>query len=176
MCTDEMATAVRGSTNHGQQRYFSVRKAPVMEVTDYVGEEETIQARAVYHSDPYALFSSGKEGEIVATGSQFLQTSGDTITAISFDEVGSIEYTEPEMPRTYLLVGVLLIIFALLSTGPYATLAWVVGPVLLLTAYWLRTSQLTIYTPSRRFDLQSRDDDLVDVVKSYQSHQAAVQD
>ena len=145
-----------------------------MGVQDYVADGDELHASAAFQSDPYALFFSGKAGEIGVTDSELLHVSGSTVNMIAIDEVGSIEYTEPKTPRTYLFAGIGALAFAFFGGGDIqglAEFAWILGPILLLTAYWLRTSTLTIYTASRNYELQSRHESLADVVEAYQQRQ-----
>lgn len=131
-----------------------------MEILDYVREDETILAETSVYDDPYALFFSGKGGSIVCTENRVIHADGEKFEDFSINRVDSIKYHPPKMPSTYLYSGIIVLGVAMLGfqTLPnFSTLGIVSGAVLLAVGYWLRTSVLTVRTPSKTFTFKSRD-------------------
>lgn len=144
-----------------------------MDIHDYVSREERVLAEVDIHDDPYALFFSGVDGRLVCTEQRIVYVSGKEVTDVSVNRVDSFQYHAPTMPKTYLYSGIGALLFAILDIYPDLTpLAWVVGPVLVATAYWLRTSTLTLHTPSESYEFQSRDDDLVEIAHALRERES----
>lgn len=79
-----------------------------MDILNHVGSDEEVFAQADVHSDPYAVFFSGKAGEIACTGTRLIYRERKKTITIPASEVGSIEFEGPRMPRAYLYTGVWL--------------------------------------------------------------------
>lgn len=137
-----------------------------MDVQEYLKNSEQIIEEATVRNDPYALFTSGGAGTLVCTENRLVYVEGKDVVDLSIHNVDSFEYRAPEMPRTYLYAGIGALAVAaifLLSESVYFPLTAVIGGVLLLVAYWLRTSTLVVHTSSSRHEFQSRDDDLMNI-------------
>lgn len=140
-----------------------------MRIQNYINEGERVRAQVTIHDDPYALFTSGKAGTLACTDNRVVYVEGKDVVDVSINRVDSFRYRAPVMPKAYLYSGIILLVFAVLgrsSFEAYSTLAFVVGPVLFATGYWLRTSTLTVNTPSESYEFQSRDDSLEDIAHS----------
>lgn len=144
-----------------------------MDVREYISRDERVLAEVDIHEDPYALFFSGVEGTLVCTEQRIVYVSGKEVTDVSINRVDSFQYLAPTMPKTYLYSGIGALIIAILEVYPDLTpLAFVVGPVLIATAYWLRTSTLSLHTPSETYEFQSRDDDLVEIAHALRERES----
>lgn len=137
-----------------------------MHVQNYLKDGEQVRVRVAVHDDPYALFTSGKAGTLACTDNRVVCVEGKDVVDVSINRVDSFGYQAPTMPRAYLYSGILALLFAIVGRGvypEYSTLAFVIGPVLLLTGYWLRTSVLTLHTPSETYEFKSRDNSLEEI-------------
>lgn len=147
-----------------------------MNVQDYLNNREQIVEEATIQDDPYALFTSGGAGTLVCTNNRLVYVEGKDVIDLSINRVDSFEYRAPEMPKTYLYAGIgglaLAAVF-LLSEPVYFPLTAVVGIVLLLVAYWLRTSTLKIHTSSGQHEFQSRNDDLMNIAHALRDREIA---
>lgn len=144
-----------------------------MDVSDYISSEEHVLAEVDIHDDPYALFFSGVDGTLVCTEQRIVYVSGKEVTDVSINRVDSFQYHAPTMPKTYLYSGIGAFIFAILDVYPdFTPFAYVVGLVLIATAYWLRTSTLSLHTPSETYEFQSRDDDLVEIAHALRERES----
>lgn len=131
-------------------------------------DEDTVLAEATVHSDPYALFFSGVAGEVTCTKTSLHIDTSDTKASISLDAVTAVDLQGPEWPRTYLYTGLATLAYGLVGGGlesGLSTIALIVGPVLLATGYWQRTSRLIVATSGRTYQLRSRDNALRDVAQ-----------
>ena len=144
-----------------------------MDVRDYINSGERVIVEVDIHEDPYALFFSGIDGTLVCTEQRIVYVSGKEVTDVSINRVDSFQYHAPTMPKTYVYSGIGALLFAILDIYPDLTpLGYLVGPVLIVTAYWLRTSTLSLHTPSETFEFQSRDDDLVEVAHALRERES----
>jgi len=141
-----------------------------MGIQEYVGSDETVLAQAAVHSDPYAVVFSGRAGEIACTPSRLIYSERKKTIDIPVNEVGSMEFEEPRMPRAYLYTGIAALLFALfggdISSG-LQSFCYVLAPVLLGVGYMYRTSVLKVFTPSRTYEFKSRDGSFPDVVSAF---------
>lgn len=145
-----------------------------MDVGEYLDQDEQIIAQARLHEDPYALIFSGEGGLITCTENRVVHIDGKNVVDFSINRVDSFEYRAPKMPKAYLYAGVFSLLFAIFGREAYpglSTLGFVVGPVLLVTGYWLRTSTLEVHTPSHSYKFQSRDDTLVEIVHALRNRE-----
>lgn len=141
-----------------------------MVIREHVENDEELLAEADVHSDPYAVFLSGKAGKIACTPSRLIYEERTRTITIPINEVGSIEFEKPRMPRSYLYSGVGALLFAVFGGSISAGMQWfciVLAPVLLGVGFMYRTSVLRIFTPSRTYEFQSRDRSFVDVVERF---------
>lgn len=89
---------------------------------------------------------------------------------IPANEVGSMEFKDPRMPRAYLYTGVAALLIALFGGGVSPGLkyfCYILAPVLLGVGYMYRTSVLKVFTPSRTYEFKSRDRSFVEVVRRF---------
>ena len=137
-----------------------------MRIQNYINEGERVRAEVTIHDDPHSLFYSGKAGTLACTDNRVVHVDGKDVVDISINRVDSFRYRAPSMPKAYLYSGIIFLVFAVLgrSSFPgYSTLAFLIGPVLLATGYWLRTSTLTLNTPSESYEFISRDNSLEEI-------------
>lgn len=149
-----------------------------MSVEELIGTDEQLLAEAATFRDPYALFFSGRRGSIGCTESRIVVDDGSETTYILIDEVTSMEYEEPTWSRAYLYSGLGALVYGLFGGGPEAGLAMmalVVGSVLLATGYWLRTSELTIYTARRPYSFTSRGSDIEQIAREFWNREPVTQ-
>jgi len=144
-----------------------------MDVHDYVSKDERVLAEVDIHDDPYALFFSGVDGTLVCTEQRIVYVSGKEVIDVSINRVDSFQYEAPTMPKAYLYSGIGALLFAILDIYPDLNpFCYVIAPVLIATAYWLRTSTLSLHTPSETFKFQSRDDDLVEIAHALRERES----
>lgn len=137
-------------------------------------ESERLLAEAPVYGDPHALFFSGTTGTIGCTDSRLVFDDGGNTVYVPLSDVGSVEYQEPQWSRAYLYAGLAALAYGFFgNVQGLTTLGLVVGASLLATGYWLRKSELTIYTPQRRYHYVSRGSKLGEVARTFRRRRTA---